>query len=173
MTGEIKVHTPVNINSLVLRCQIIVVFYLRLHSGTQVLPWRMVQLPVQVLHVCEHSSVLVRSRGNALLNVIYLVSKILKWFVMSVMSLWGSSTLLFMCRPTVWVCARVSPLASRLFFQEHCNELGASLASAGSSPEYRYLQQITRTANRATAWIGGFYLQVKGLPWKPPPSKHM
>nr|XP_046189106.1 CD209 antigen-like protein 2 isoform X1 [Oncorhynchus gorbuscha] len=43
--------------------------------------------------------------------------------------------------------------------EEHCNELGASLASASSSPEYRYLQQITRTANRATAWIGGFYLR--------------
>lgn len=90
----------------------------------------------------------------------------------TVMSLWGSSTLLFMCRPTVWVCTGVSPLTSPLFFQEHCNELGASLASASSSPEYRYLQQITRTANRATAWIGGFYLQVKGSPWKPPPSKH-
>uniref|UniRef100_A0A673W3R0 Uncharacterized LOC115191670 n=1 Tax=Salmo trutta TaxID=8032 RepID=A0A673W3R0_SALTR len=51
---------------------------------------------------------------------------------------------------------------SKCYMFEHCNELDASLASASSSPEYRYLQQITRTANRATAWICGFYLQVKG-----------
>ncbi|XP_028974320.2 ladderlectin isoform X2 [Esox lucius] len=47
--------------------------------------------------------------------------------------------------------------------EKHCNEFGASLASTGSSSEYRYLQQITRTANRASAWIGGFYLQGSWL----------
>ncbi|XP_010886778.2 struthiocalcin-1-like isoform X2 [Esox lucius] len=47
--------------------------------------------------------------------------------------------------------------------EKHCNELGASLASTGSSSEYRYLQQITRTANKASAWIGGFYLQGSWL----------
>ncbi|KAL1023837.1 hypothetical protein UPYG_G00046950 [Umbra pygmaea] len=43
--------------------------------------------------------------------------------------------------------------------ENYCNEFGASLASSGSSPEYRYLQQMTRTAGKESAWIGGFYLQ--------------
>ncbi|KAJ8000810.1 hypothetical protein DPEC_G00184180 [Dallia pectoralis] len=47
--------------------------------------------------------------------------------------------------------------------EKHCNERGASLVSVGSYADYRYLQQMTRTANAASAWIGAFFLENKWL----------
>uniref|UniRef100_H3C1V6 C-type lectin domain-containing protein n=1 Tax=Tetraodon nigroviridis TaxID=99883 RepID=H3C1V6_TETNG len=47
--------------------------------------------------------------------------------------------------------------------KDHCNSLGANLASVSNQREYRFLQQMTKTAGQSYAWLGGFYLQGSWL----------
>nr|XP_033479650.1 ladderlectin-like [Epinephelus lanceolatus] len=44
--------------------------------------------------------------------------------------------------------------------EEHCNILGAHLASATNPREYSFLQQIAGIGSSNAAWLGGFNLQV-------------
>ncbi|XP_049900658.1 ladderlectin-like isoform X2 [Epinephelus moara] len=43
--------------------------------------------------------------------------------------------------------------------KEHCNILGAHLASATNAREYSFLQQMTQLRGLTSAWLGGLYLQ--------------
>ncbi|KAL7404427.1 hypothetical protein ABVT39_014586 [Epinephelus coioides] len=43
--------------------------------------------------------------------------------------------------------------------EEHCNMLGAHLASATNPREYSFLQQIAGIGSSNAAWLGGFNLQ--------------
>ncbi|XP_068583208.1 ladderlectin-like [Cebidichthys violaceus] len=47
--------------------------------------------------------------------------------------------------------------------EEHCNGLGAHLASATNPRQYSFLQQMTRTAGQSNAWLGGFNLQGRWM----------
>uniref|UniRef100_UPI0037E715A6 ladderlectin-like n=1 Tax=Semicossyphus pulcher TaxID=241346 RepID=UPI0037E715A6 len=47
--------------------------------------------------------------------------------------------------------------------EEHCNSLGAHLASVSNHQEYAFLQQITRMAGLSSAWLGGFNLQGRWM----------
>ncbi|XP_078020220.1 ladderlectin-like isoform X2 [Epinephelus lanceolatus] len=43
--------------------------------------------------------------------------------------------------------------------KEHCNILGAHLASATNTAEYSFLQKMTQLRGLTSTWLGGFYLQ--------------
>nr|XP_033478787.1 ladderlectin-like [Epinephelus lanceolatus] len=43
--------------------------------------------------------------------------------------------------------------------EEHCNILGAHLASATNTAEYSFLQQMTQLRGLTSTWLGGLYLQ--------------
>ncbi|XP_049427397.1 ladderlectin-like isoform X1 [Epinephelus fuscoguttatus] len=43
--------------------------------------------------------------------------------------------------------------------KEHCNILGAHLASATNTAEYSFLQQMTQLHGLTSTWLGGLYLQ--------------
>ncbi|XP_030284949.1 ladderlectin-like isoform X1 [Sparus aurata] len=60
----------------------------------------------------------------------------------------GSRCFMFVNTPMTWYSA-----------EEHCNILGAHLASVTNPREYSFLQQITQTAGQSIAWLGGFNLQ--------------
>ncbi|KAM6942281.1 ladderlectin-like [Lycodopsis pacificus] len=47
--------------------------------------------------------------------------------------------------------------------EEHCNGLGAHLASATNPGEYSFLQQMTKLTGQSNAWLGGFILQGRWL----------
>ncbi|XP_040891579.1 ladderlectin-like [Toxotes jaculatrix] len=47
--------------------------------------------------------------------------------------------------------------------EEHCNNLGANLASVSNPREYSFLQQMTQTAGQSIAWLGGFNLQGRWM----------
>ncbi|XP_053183773.1 ladderlectin-like [Scomber japonicus] len=47
--------------------------------------------------------------------------------------------------------------------EEHCNAMGAHLASVSNPREYSFLQQMTNTAGQSIAWLGGFSLQGRWL----------
>ncbi|XP_040892650.1 ladderlectin-like [Toxotes jaculatrix] len=47
--------------------------------------------------------------------------------------------------------------------EEHCNSLGANLASVSNPREYSFLQQMTQTAGQSIAWLGGFNLQGRWM----------
>ncbi|XP_068178676.1 ladderlectin-like [Antennarius striatus] len=60
----------------------------------------------------------------------------------------GSRCFLFVSSAMTWYSA-----------EEHCNTMGAHLASATNPSEYRLLQDITRSGGQSIAWLGGFNLQ--------------
>ncbi|CAK6976110.1 ladderlectin-like [Scomber scombrus] len=64
----------------------------------------------------------------------------------------GSRCLLFVNIPMSWYNA-----------EEHCNSMGANLASVSNPREYSYLQHITKTGGQSIVWLGGFYLQGRWL----------
>ncbi|KAM8880158.1 galactose-specific lectin nattectin-like isoform 2-T2 [Spinachia spinachia] len=47
--------------------------------------------------------------------------------------------------------------------EEHCNSMGAQLASATNPREYSFLQQMTNAAGQSYAWLGGFNLQGRWM----------
>ncbi|XP_063333296.1 ladderlectin-like [Pelmatolapia mariae] len=65
---------------------------------------------------------------------------------------YGSRCFKFINSPSSWISA-----------EEHCNSLGGNLASVTNPREYSFLQQMTQTAGRTTAWLGGFRLQDQWL----------
>ncbi|XP_074517851.1 ladderlectin-like [Sebastes fasciatus] len=68
------------------------------------------------------------------------------------------------CSCPVWNHEVTLTSSSRNFYtEEHCNSLGAHLASYTNGREYRFLQQITRTAGQSIAWLGGFSLQGRWM----------
>ncbi|XP_053183786.1 ladderlectin-like [Scomber japonicus] len=64
----------------------------------------------------------------------------------------GSRCFLFVNTPMSWYNA-----------EEHCNAMGAHLASVSNPREYSFLQQMTNTGGQSIAWLGGFSLQGKWL----------
>ncbi|XP_053183732.1 ladderlectin-like [Scomber japonicus] len=64
----------------------------------------------------------------------------------------GSRCFLFVNTPMSWYNA-----------EEHCNAMGAHLASVSNPREYSFLQQMTTTGGQSIAWLGGFSLQGKWL----------
>uniref|UniRef100_A0A668UMK2 C-type lectin domain-containing protein n=1 Tax=Oreochromis aureus TaxID=47969 RepID=A0A668UMK2_OREAU len=65
---------------------------------------------------------------------------------------YGSRCFKFINSPKSWISA-----------EEYCNSLGGNLASVANPREYSFLQQMTQTAGRTTAWLGGFRLQNQWL----------
>uniref|UniRef100_A0A669EJV2 Ladderlectin n=1 Tax=Oreochromis niloticus TaxID=8128 RepID=A0A669EJV2_ORENI len=65
---------------------------------------------------------------------------------------YGSRCFKFINSPKSWISA-----------EEYCNSLGGNLASVANPREYSFLQQMTQTAGRTTAWLGGFRLQMVGV----------
>ncbi|KAL3966450.1 regenerating islet-derived protein 4 [Sarotherodon galilaeus] len=65
---------------------------------------------------------------------------------------YGSRCFKFINSPKSWISA-----------EEYCNSLGGNLASVANPREYSFLQQMTQTAGRTTAWLGGFWLQNQWL----------
>ncbi|XP_062296552.1 ladderlectin-like [Scomber scombrus] len=47
--------------------------------------------------------------------------------------------------------------------EEHCNAMGAHLASVSNPREYTFLQRLTNTGGQSIAWLGGFHLQGRWL----------
>ncbi|XP_038589580.1 ladderlectin-like isoform X2 [Micropterus salmoides] len=64
----------------------------------------------------------------------------------------GSRCFMFINTPMSWYSA-----------EEHCNSLGAHLASVTNPREHSFLQQITQTAGQSIAWLGGFNLQGRWM----------
>nr|XP_046256171.1 ladderlectin-like isoform X1 [Scatophagus argus] len=64
----------------------------------------------------------------------------------------GSRCFMFVNSPLSWYSA-----------EEHCNSMGANLASVTNPREYSFLQQITKTAGQSIAWLGGFNLQGRWM----------
>ena len=52
-------------------------------------------------------------------------------------------------------------LFSPLSLQVHCVGQQGSLASVQSSDEYNFLQSMVILSGQSSAWIGGFYFQVR------------
>ena len=55
------------------------------------------------------------------------------------------------------LCFSFPPLS----LQKHCVGQKGSLASVQSSDEYNFLQTMVTLSGQSSAWIGGFYFQVR------------
>ncbi|XP_044045506.1 ladderlectin-like isoform X2 [Siniperca chuatsi] len=64
----------------------------------------------------------------------------------------GSRCFTFINTPMSWYSA-----------EEHCNNMGAHLASVTNPREYSFLQRITQTAGQSITWLGGFNLQGRWM----------
>uniref|UniRef100_A0A3Q3WQ88 C-type lectin domain-containing protein n=1 Tax=Mola mola TaxID=94237 RepID=A0A3Q3WQ88_MOLML len=65
---------------------------------------------------------------------------------------YGSRCFMFVNSPMTWYSA-----------EEHCNSVGANLASVSNPREYSFLQQMAQTGGQSIAWLGGFNLQGRWM----------
>ena len=65
--------------------------------------------------------------------------------------------LFLLCTITLFLLSFSSPLS----LQVHCVGQQGSLASVQSSEEYNFLQSMVILSGQSSAWIGGFYFQVR------------